>query len=84
VLGAPFDPAKAHALSHVPCADSAPGTQINEIKKPYYYKDRLLRVGEVVVAAAMPDATEKGSDSSVESTLDEAPGGQKNGESEPS
>ncbi|NLF25907.1 MAG: nucleotide exchange factor GrpE [Deltaproteobacteria bacterium] len=53
-VGTPFDPSKQHALSKVPSPDAAPGTVINELKKAYFYKDRLLRAGEVVVAGEMP------------------------------
>jgi molecular chaperone GrpE len=51
-LGKAFDPAKHKALSQVPVDDAAPGTIINEFRKTYFYRDKLLRAGEVVVAAA--------------------------------
>lgn len=50
-MGQPFDPEKHSALSRVPAGDQAPGTIVAELRKPYYYKDKLLRHGEVVVAA---------------------------------
>ncbi len=50
-LGAEFDPKKHAAISRVPGSDAKPGTVVGELKKPYFYKDKLIRVGEVVVAA---------------------------------
>jgi molecular chaperone GrpE len=52
-LGKDFDPNRHSALSKVPTADKKPGTVINEFRKAYFYKDKLLRPGEVVVAAAV-------------------------------
>jgi molecular chaperone GrpE len=49
-LGQEFDPTKFEAISKVTVDDAKPGTVINELKKAYFYKDRLLRVGSVVVA----------------------------------
>jgi molecular chaperone GrpE len=64
-VGQPFDPAKHHALSKINVYDAVPGTIINELKKAYYYKDKLLRAGEVVVAdqpaAAAGDLGSQGS-----------------------
>jgi molecular chaperone GrpE len=51
-LGQQFDPNTHAAISRMPSEDEAPGTIINELKKAYFYKDRLLRAGEVVVAVA--------------------------------
>jgi len=56
-LGKPFDPAKHNAISQAPVIDAEPGTIISEFKKTYFYKDRLLRVGDVVVASK-PEAEE--------------------------
>ena len=50
-MGAKFDPHKHAAISQVPGSDVEPGTIVGELKKPYFYKDKLIRVGEVVVAA---------------------------------
>jgi molecular chaperone GrpE len=50
-LGKDFDPNRHSALSKVPTADKKPGTIINEFRKAYFYKDKLLRPGEVVVAS---------------------------------
>jgi molecular chaperone GrpE len=49
-MGTPFDPHKHSAISKVPGSDAEPGTIVGELKKPYFYKDKLIRVGEVVVA----------------------------------
>lgn len=53
-LGKEFDPARHSALSKVPSTEHKPGTIINEFRKAYFYKDKLLRPGEVVVAAEAP------------------------------
>jgi molecular chaperone GrpE len=53
-LGKDFDPALHSAISKIQSADAKPGTVINELRKGYMYKDKLLRASEVVVAAA-PD-----------------------------
>jgi molecular chaperone GrpE len=45
-----FDPAKHSAISKVPIEGKKAGTVVNELKKAYFYKDKLLRPGEVVVA----------------------------------
>jgi molecular chaperone GrpE len=50
-MGAIFDPTKHAAISRMESADQKPGTIVGELKKAYYYKDKLLRHGEVVVAA---------------------------------
>jgi molecular chaperone GrpE len=50
-VGAPFDPQRHSAISRVPGADAKPGTIVGELKKAYFYKDKLIRPGEVVVAA---------------------------------
>lgn len=49
-LGKQFDPNQHAAISRLSSPDSAPGTILNELKKAYFYKDKLLRPGEVVVA----------------------------------
>lgn len=49
--GKDFDPNKHRALSKVAVDDTKPGTIIKEMRKTYFYKDKLLRPGEVVVAA---------------------------------
>jgi molecular chaperone GrpE len=49
-MGKEFDPHKHSAISRVPGNSTKPGTIVGELKKPYFYKDKLIRVGEVVVA----------------------------------
>lgn len=49
-MGKEFDPHKHAAISKVPGNSATPGTIVGELKKPYFYKDKLIRVGEVVVA----------------------------------
>lgn len=61
-LGLEFDPTKHSALSKVPTADAKAGTIISEFRKPYFYKDKLLRAGEVVVAVEPNENGEKSSD----------------------
>ncbi|RMG39252.1 MAG: nucleotide exchange factor GrpE [Candidatus Dadabacteria bacterium] len=52
LVGQKFDPEKASAISQVQSEEYPPNTVVNELKKPYFYKDKLLRPGEVVVAVA--------------------------------
>lgn len=49
-VGKDFDPVKHSAISKVPAQDAAPGTVVSELKKAFYYKDKLIRPAEVVVA----------------------------------
>lgn len=52
-VGAVFDPSKHAAISKIPAAPgTVPGTIVDELKKAYFYKDKLLRPAEVVVALA--------------------------------
>ena len=53
-VGTQFDPQKHAAISRVPGAES--GVIVGELKKPYYYKDKLIRCGEVIVATAGDEA----------------------------
>lgn len=57
-IGKDFDPSKHAAISKVVLADAKPGTITNELKKTYFFKDKLLRPGEVVVAMAPEVAAE--------------------------
>ncbi len=57
-IGKQFDPRLHSALSQVPTPNAAPGTVLNELKKCYFYKDKLIRPAEVVVSMA-PDSTEE-------------------------
>lgn len=54
-VGKPFNPEIHQALSQVPSNDHKPGSVVSELKKPYFYKDKLIRVGQVVVAAEKTD-----------------------------
>lgn len=49
-MGSQFDPQKHAAISRVPGAEQ--NVIVGELKKPYFYKDKLIRVGEVVVSVA--------------------------------
>lgn len=60
-VGKPFDPVQHQALSKVPSAEVAPGTVLNEFKKAYFYKDKLLRPASVVVAEGTPVPAADGS-----------------------
>lgn len=53
-MGTQFDPQKHAAISRVPGPES--GVIVGELKKPYYYKDKLIRCGEVIVATAGDEA----------------------------
>jgi len=55
-MGKDFDPHKHSAISRVPGNSAKPGTIVGELKRPYFYKDKLIRVGEVVVAAEAADS----------------------------
>jgi molecular chaperone GrpE len=50
-LGKLFDPVKHLAISRIVKEEVQPGTVLSELKKVFYYKDKILRVGEVVVAS---------------------------------
>ena len=50
-VGKQFDPNFHNALSRVPAPGQAAGSIIGELKKPYFYKDKLIRHGDVIVAA---------------------------------
>lgn len=50
-IGKEFNPAYHSAISKIPAQGSVkPGTVIDELKKLYLYKDKILRFGQVVVA----------------------------------
>jgi len=55
-LGKPFDPNKQEALASVPTEDKPAGEVIEEFRKTYFFKDKLLRTGQVVVTAAKTNA----------------------------
>lgn len=50
-IGKEFDPAKHDALVSQPTEDAEPGTVLQELKQAYFFKDKLLRPAQVVVAA---------------------------------
>lgn len=54
-VGDPFDPQKHEAISQMPSAEFAPGMVMNELEKTYFYKEKLIRPGKVVVAMAAPN-----------------------------
>ncbi len=58
-IGTQFDPNKHQALASVPNSEHAPGTIIEEFKKAYFIKDKLLRPAQVVVATAKADEESK-------------------------
>ncbi len=49
-VGKQFDPNRHRAIGKAKVPGSVPNSVIGELKKPYMYKDKLLRVGEVMVA----------------------------------
>ena len=50
-IGQSFDPNCQNAISTAPAAEGLqPGQVIAELKKAFFYKDKLLRPGEVIVA----------------------------------
>lgn len=51
-LGKKFDPSKEEALATVPTDKCEPGMVIEQFRKAYFFKDKLLRSGQVVVSAA--------------------------------
>lgn len=55
-IGKPFDPKEHEALTSVPTVDHPPGTVVEQFRKAYFFKDKLLRPAQVVVAAAPPAA----------------------------
>ncbi len=54
-LGEAFDPNIQNALSIQQTSDVEPNRVVEEFKKAYKYKDKLLRPAEVVVSAAVVD-----------------------------
>lgn len=62
-LGEPFDPNKHQAMTMVPTALHPVGTVIEEFRKAYYFKDKLLRPAQVVVAKAIEEITSAASQS---------------------
>ncbi len=61
-IGKKFDPQKHEAMSMIPVPDKESGTVVEEIKKLYLLKDRVLRPAQVVVATEMQDSEDSSSD----------------------
>ncbi len=55
-VGEAFDPNKHEALTTVPTADYPEGVVMEQLKKAYFFKDKLLRPAQVVVSAPLPGA----------------------------
>lgn len=51
-IGKDFDPAIHNAISQIPTEAAAAGKVVEELKKTYFYKDKLVRIGDVIVAVA--------------------------------
>ncbi len=49
-LHKPFNPSSHEALSRIPTSDHPAGTVLQEFKKAYRYKDKLLRPAQVIVS----------------------------------
>jgi molecular chaperone GrpE len=54
--GIPFDPACHEAMLHVPSADAAPGSVLDEVQAGFRLRGRLFRPARVTVAAPPPEA----------------------------
>jgi molecular chaperone GrpE len=52
--GAPFDPSHHEAVAHVETAAHSPGVVIEEHRRGYKFRERLLRPAMVSVAKALP------------------------------
>lgn len=64
-IGKPFDPHKQRALGKVRVESLEPGTVATELKKAYFYRDKLIRIAEVLVNdEATGETLEKPSSSS--------------------
>jgi molecular chaperone GrpE len=50
-IGKMFDPAIHEALTAAPSKEVVPGTVLHQLKKAYFFKDKLLRPAQVVVAS---------------------------------
>jgi molecular chaperone GrpE len=53
--GTPFDPRQHDAIAHVPGTDRAEGEIVEEVRRGYRLRDRVLRPALVAVAAAQGD-----------------------------
>lgn len=54
-IGEKFDPLCHEALSMVPTKDHQPGMVIDELRKAYLFKDKLIRTAQVVVSKEIPE-----------------------------
>lgn len=54
-VGEQFDPKHHEALATVPTGDHPSGTVIEQFKKAYFMRDKLLRPAQVVVSSALPE-----------------------------
>jgi molecular chaperone GrpE len=59
-VGKPFNPEVQQAMAMVETDECESGTVIEEYKKTYFFKDRLLRPGQVVVAAQPAEQQKEG------------------------
>lgn len=59
-VGEPFDPAKHEAVMQVETGDYPDNTVVEELRRGYYYKDRLLRPAMVKVARGGPQRETQG------------------------
>ncbi|MCL4152360.1 UNVERIFIED_CONTAM: hypothetical protein GTU68_055671 [Idotea baltica] len=53
-VGQPFDPKIHEALAMIPTEDQPAGVVIEQLKKAYFMRDKLLRPAQVVVSANKP------------------------------
>lgn len=51
-VGKAFDPKEHEALTSVPTADHPPGTITEQFRRAYFFRDKLIRPAQVVVASA--------------------------------
>jgi molecular chaperone GrpE len=61
-VGNLFDPAIHSALSAIVDAEKVPGTVIREFKRAFFYKDKLLRPAEVIVAKEAEEVPANGAE----------------------
>ena len=55
--GRPFDPREHEAIANVPGTDQPEGSIVEEIRRGYRLRDRVIRPALVAVATAAPDGT---------------------------
>jgi molecular chaperone GrpE len=56
-IGKEFDPNRHRAIGKAKVEGQKPNTVIGELKRPYLYKDKLIRVGEVMVSEAPAESS---------------------------